>query len=413
MKLKIATLLWCAMSLLAACEQDPELPSGPMPEPVPENAMRTMLVYIAADNSLSGNLDFASLDLQEMVQGMERVDTRNNNLIVYMDRAGVDPELIRICRSKEGEIMLDTVHSYSARNSVGITELKEVLSRTFTDFPAKHYALSMWSHGEGWLPYDGPSVRWIGQDKKNYMNIQDFHAALQGAPHLDFILFDACFMQSVEVAYELRDCADYFIASPTEIPGPGAPYDQVVSAIFPSSETPVEEVAKNIVQHYFQPYAAIFNGEKMTPNTPWTGGVSVGAFKSSALERLAAVTKPILQKYVVEGGPVKTSGFLYYGRGSRYYYYYDLDDLIYSLTSGEGMYAEWKQAFDAAMVLFLTTSKNYSRFESQSAPVYGLFSMEGACGVSTYIPRANSTSLNNFYRNYAWYTDAGWSLTGW
>ena len=47
-------------------------------------------------------------------------------------------------------------------------------------------------------------------------------------PHFDFIMFDACFMMSVEVAYEVRNYTDYYIGSPTENPGPGAPYDKVV-----------------------------------------------------------------------------------------------------------------------------------------------------------------------------------------
>lgn len=52
------------------------------------------------------------------------------------------------------------------------------------------------------------------------MNIPDFREALSSAfpKPLKFILFDSCNMQSVEVAYELRDCAEYFIGSPTEIP---------------------------------------------------------------------------------------------------------------------------------------------------------------------------------------------------
>lgn len=60
------------------------------------------------------------------------------------------------------------------------------------------------------------------------MNIDDLHEALQVLPKLDFLLFDACFMESVEVAYALRDCGDYMISSPTEIPGVGAPYEDVV-----------------------------------------------------------------------------------------------------------------------------------------------------------------------------------------
>lgn len=59
------------------------------------------------------------------------------------------------------------------------------------------------------------------------MNIEDLKLVLQNAPHFDFIMFDACFMQSVEVAYELRDCCDYYIGFPAENPGPGAAYDRM------------------------------------------------------------------------------------------------------------------------------------------------------------------------------------------
>ena len=51
------------------------------------------------------------------------------------------------------------------------------------------------------------------------MNIEDLKSVLQKAPHFDFIMFDACFMQSVEVAYELRDYCDYYIGFPAENPG--------------------------------------------------------------------------------------------------------------------------------------------------------------------------------------------------
>ena len=64
--------------------------------------------------------------------------------------------------------------------------------------------------------------RHVGQDGNNYMDIADLHAALQVAPDLDFLFFDACFMEAVEVAYALARLRNYLISSPTEIPGPGA-----------------------------------------------------------------------------------------------------------------------------------------------------------------------------------------------
>ena len=50
------------------------------------------------------------------------------------------------------------------------------------------------------------------------MNIEDLVTILSAdaVPHFDFVLFDACFMQSIEVAYALRNFTDYYIGSPTE-----------------------------------------------------------------------------------------------------------------------------------------------------------------------------------------------------
>ncbi len=52
------------------------------------------------------------------------------------------------------------------------------------------------------------------------MEISDFAAAL-GDCHFDFIVFEACFMAGVEVAWELREKTDYVVASAAEILSPG------------------------------------------------------------------------------------------------------------------------------------------------------------------------------------------------
>ena len=41
---------------------------------------------------------------------------------------------------------------------------------------------------------------------------------------MEYILFDDCYMSSIEVAYELKDVADYLIASTCEVMAYGMPY---------------------------------------------------------------------------------------------------------------------------------------------------------------------------------------------
>lgn len=417
MKNRITLLLisFFILSFMAGCEEEEKQPNLPKPNPQPDVALRTVLIYMAADNSLSSSEDFALLDLEEIFEGASQVDTRLNNLIVYIDRYKANsPELIRICRDTDSKMIMDTLQTYDyGRNSVGVEEMKEVYAQVFSDFPAESYGLVLWSHGEGWLPHRNTTTRWFGQDRSNYMNISDLRASMQVLPHLDFLLFDACFMQAIEVAYELRDCADYILGSPTEIPGPGAPYDQVIPAIY-SSVDDMETVAKNIALAYYTPYAEIYTDAKQTANVPWTGGVSIGVLKSSELEHLAAVTRSLLTTsgVISKASSIDKAGFVYYGRGDRRDYYYDFDDLMFALVPESTEYLEWKHAFDAAMISFLTTPKNYSMSEYQREPIYGLFSMEGSCGVATYIPGSHK-SLDIYYRSYQWCDDAGWADLPW
>lgn len=98
-------------------------------------------------------------------------------------------------------------------------------------------------------------------------------------------------MQSAEVAYELRDCVEYLIGSPTEIPGPGAPYKSVVPELF--TET---NCAENIASAYFDAYQKSYNGV-VGSNDNWTGGVNTSVIKSAALDELALATRSIFTKY--------------------------------------------------------------------------------------------------------------------
>ncbi len=401
--------MWVMVGIFSSCSSDNETPAPPTPEPAPTMADRTVLVYIAGDNDLSS---YASDDLKEMVAGIEKVNTKKNNLIVYMDRGG-DPQLIRLCKNTNNEVIQDTLKSYSPRNSVGVTEMQEVLTQVYDDYPASSYGLTLWSHADGWLPATAANklqatTRYWGVDGGFRMDIFDLHTALQAAPHLDFVLFDACFMQSVEVTYELRDCADYFIGSPTEIPGPGAPYTEVVPAFFSSGTA--ETVSKNIAEQYYAPYEAIFDASKDPTRTYWPSGVSVGVIKSSQLENLAMATRSVLESYITSGATVDVSGLFYYGKSSWMYYFTDFKAFVDLITDGNEAAAHWQQAFDAAMISFKTTPMNYSRYVK-------LFSMEGSCGLSVYVPcrstTAYRTSYNAFYAGYQWYTDVGWGAKGW
>jgi hypothetical protein len=171
--------------------------------------------------------------------------------------------------------------------------------------------------------------------------------------------------------------------------------------------------AAGIVKSYYDYYAATYDESAYNTNTKWTGGVSMGYVKTSALENLAKVTKKALAKHVDFTLPDLKSRVLNYDKRNQssnsHIGYYDLYGVMeYLLPASE--FTTWKTAFDPAMASFLTTPKNYSSFAN-------LFSMTGAKGLSVYLPITDSkigtSGMDLEYQNTAWYKDAGFSQLGW
>ncbi len=85
---------------------------------------------------------------------------------------------------------------------------------------------------------------------------------------------------------------------------------------------------------------------------------------------------------------------------------YDMANMMKKITVNGG-YLTWRQAFDAAVVYWATTSMNFS------GVIQKMFSMEGTNGVSCYIPSVSNTVTDKAYRSTEWYTSAGFAALGW
>lgn len=401
-KIKILSLLFSVAMLALACHDDEEGPVVPQPR---EQVGRTVLVYIVGDNGANELSELFKTNFRDMKKGMEEVDYSKCNLVVYSEMVDDVPHLISL-KNQNGKVVADTLFTYTEQNPLDKNVMSNVISQTINYFPADSYGFVFLSHSSSWVPATkDANSRSIGYYRRTQMNIPDFREVLLSSfpKPLKFILFDSCSMQAVEVAYELRDCAEYFIGSPTEIPGPGAPYSAVVPEMFTENNLPV-----NIANAYFGYYERYYTGEKPSAYGDWTGGVATSVINSAALDNFAMVTKAIIPKYIQDERVVDRSGILLYDFNDHANY--DFDNLIQNLTGGKDNadYRLWRQAFEETVIYSKTTSKNYSGITWQ------MFSMEKAEGLSTYIPNGtHNSTMNNFYRTLQWYSAAGWDKTGW
>lgn len=350
--------------LLLACNRDKDKESE---DTIP--AFRTVIVYMAADNDLSSD---ALADIEEMKAGYAEAGV---NLIVFADLDGEAPKIMKI-----GKNSAATVHTYPEFNSAEATQVQKTLNDIVDMYPAESYGLVLWSHATSWLPA-GVRLKSFGEDSGKQMNISELAAALP--VHFDFILFDACLMGAVEVAYELKEKADWLIASSAETIYEGFPYDEIVPEMLKSNIN-----LQGIAQIYFDWYDEL-DGDFRS--------ATVSLVNLREMENLAKCTKQLLAAATFD---ISTFDRLTVQRLDVYseQYAFDFMDFIEKLCPEAD-----RSALEAQLAKTVAYRANTPSFIE-------MFDIDTYCGLSCYIPHPERNDLNEFYRTLKWYVDGGFNL---
>jgi hypothetical protein len=375
------------------------------------NYDRTVLAYIAAENSLSYGA-FHQQDIDEMLQAAGDIPT-NSRLLIYLDDTS-NPRILSIEQQSGRRPTSRVVYEYSEeQNSGDVETLRTVMEWVYDNYPSSTYGLIFWSHGDAWLPAKAIPQRsiCIDNERNNYsnsgskMDIADVADVLAGFPCFEFIMFDACFMQAVEVAYELRNVARYVIASPAEIPNPGAPYERMVKPFF---SVPFD--GAEVVEQYYRMY-----NDSVMPVYDYGSdryGVSLSVINCTHLDALADATAGMITKYVSRDEATDLKGVQrYYPLSSKSRpEFYDMNGYMQRLITDEADYVRWKSVFDLAVPYARSTAWWYSN-DAYTQHV----DLDNYGGVSCYVPQDRSIydGLNEKFRATSWYMDAGWHEVGW
>ena len=350
--------------LLTACHKDDE-------NSTPSISQRTVMAYICGDNNLS---TFAMDDIWEMEEGASTIPS-GNTMVLFVDKRYNDeyPFIAKLTGNKYAP--LDTLYKYdSERYDSDPAVFREALEKMMQLCPAKEYGLVLWGHATGWL-VDNDSIatqnsrRAYGYDEGNqtWMNITQMADVLEGLPKMKFIFADCCHMACIEVAYELRNCTDYLIGSPAEIPGRGAPYSMILKDLFSTSPT----FYKDIVDTYYDFYN---NPENLniTEISTWkymTEGYSVplSVINTANLPQLVSATRTFIDK-VPNGYPEypKSPDFT----GIAYYFgldvpaMYDMRAVMSRLISPED-FNTWDTVFREAVPYYRMSMKWMTVFDGR------------------------------------------------
>jgi hypothetical protein len=269
----------------------------------------TFMVYMAGDNGKffnDGNQLMA--DLQQAgwsdIKEMSEVGSTAEVAIVVqydtLDERQYTPRFFIDGSTHPGQLIekIPPVNTGDAKN------LTDFIVWGETHYPAKHYALVLWNHGTGWkeddiyeryrevsqigqrdqvravqsrrrllrralfLPttagimgVEDDEVRGICYDDSSmdFLDNQDLAKALDDAEnrtgqHLAVLGMDACLMSMVEVAYQIRKCADYMVGSQEVELAEGWPYKNILGTLVGDPEMTPLDLSRLIVDKFGEFY---------------------------------------------------------------------------------------------------------------------------------------------------------------
>lgn len=366
-----ATLASTILLLTAvSCSNDNE------PTIKPDGPSRTILVYMVATNSLSDNV---ADDIEEMMQGMTAVEGDDCHLLVYEANYNADPMLYEIT-SANGKASISPLKTYqTTTSSASVERMSEVISDAVATAPAESYGLVLWSHATGWVRVLESASKSSGtvrptdfaDDNGQWMTISDLAKAIPDGL-FDFIYADACYMGCIEIAYQLRDKANYYIASPTETLSPGMPYDENIPCFF--KETADLVAACQNTYNYYASRAS---------------SATIALIDCSKLEQTADLCHQIHSTTSVT--EVNTSELQCYNRASRstYFDFFQYTSLLASPQQATELYdiANQLVPYKAATAKFLTINIDPDHYS----------------GLSTYIMGTASDFNEQYYTTLDWY----------
>ncbi len=380
-------------------------------------SQQVLVAYYMGSNNLSQML----LDNMEQMESAiaEGALGGHGRVLVFLDRynGAALYELI----DKGGSCSRTMLKNYETIDCTDPEVMSMVLADVEALAPAHHYGFVFGGHGTGWVHKElkmsdmnsfGDWVRkqgvghgvehselwlksyaegdWktraVGYDGSQAMNVEQL---VEGLAELkpDFVLFDACLMGGVEVAWELREVSRYLIASPIEIMIQGFPYTAITKQLF-SDWNDLSALCKLFIDHYSQ---------AVMPNA------AISLVDLSKLDNLADATADVLASArKVEREWMSSVDSLQYYEGLVNHVYYDLGECVERVATDSVALGRFRTALDEVVLWEGHTEYGYSDYNR------GEFLLRSCSGLSVYVSRPERyPKFHTYYNKTGWAQRAG------
>lgn len=403
--------------------------------------------YMQAKNNLakyvSGNID-----------AMKEIgSTEKLNILVQMDVAK-DPltHRVKILEGCGEEITLPQKAIYNPST--------ELISATewAISYPAKKIVINLWSHGTGSIDRSRKSNclkkssteknhEWLGlfhtppkkiktrgilynYPKKTYLSVpmlgKTCTTIAQMLDHkINILGADACLMAMIEVAYEIRDSVEYFVASEQIIPCSGWPYSNFLQKLASNPSTSTIQCTRNIVdafEEFYTDNSIDWGAEYFTLSSIHIARIptAVKAFShfvdairialstnsANAVARFRAARAKSLVVDIENNYPFIDLIDFYNNIIDQFTNYSTPPELSNRISSQEAAAANLASSIAIQGVIEATEKAKNACLKSIVYATASQYYQGRANGISIYFPQANR--IERSYRNTQFAQDTGW-----
>ncbi|MEW5748679.1 MAG: clostripain-related cysteine peptidase [Candidatus Thermoplasmatota archaeon] len=251
MSLKHWRLMFCAAVVIAfalpsASVAVPEADDGPVL--TDDGKEWTLLMYWDADNNLEFCTEFA---MDAWTSAL--TDDSEVNLVAYVDILSENGTWVYDIHDGTYE----AVQEWEELNSSDPATLGRFLDYGLENYPAEKTLLVIQDHGYSWRGVcldetDGGGIMLIDGMAQAIRDARDAN----GGVGVDVLALDACSVATVEIAYELRDTVDWFVASQLVVPYDGLPYQMMVEALVAEPDVSPCDFSSDMVDMYLEYYSS-------------------------------------------------------------------------------------------------------------------------------------------------------------
>lgn len=213
MKKKLILIILGLATIFVGCSKDDDV------DPDADLREWTIIGYFNGNNNLDHTQAGSSYiigDVQEMEHAgsSEKV---NSVIMLSSLKTGGNAKYYNIIKGSDqlpDKVASPMLEDMGSKDMSDPQTLIDFIDYSVKNYPAKRYMLILNSHGGGWTGVSPDEANGSG----DMMSMHDLREAMETGPHFDVVVFHACLMSMTEVAYEIKDLADYLVASEISMP---------------------------------------------------------------------------------------------------------------------------------------------------------------------------------------------------